>query len=146
MLLAEGSAPDYVTWARDLIDEQRSTPAYIGVYTNCLVDDSDPEGALDTMRRFVAGQVGNELSPATEVLSYADDLQTLIAKGGPDALYADMPETWVRDLAVTGSAADGRATIDLLAAAGADSVILVPTDNGKDWANWITNAALVLDR
>ena len=146
VLLAEGSAPGYISWARDLMNTQRTTPAHIGVYTNCLVDDADPVGVLDTMRRFVAGQVGNELSPATAVLDYAADLQVLIDKGGPDALYADMPDQWVRDLAVTGSAADGRATIDLLAEAGADSIILVPIDNGRDWANWITTAAGVLNR
>ena len=146
VLLAEGSAPGYVTWARDLMNGQRSTPAYVGVYTNCLVDDDDPAAAFDTMRRFVAGQVGNELSPATAVLDYANELQTLIDRGGPDALYADMPEAWVRDLAVTGSSDEGRATIDRLGESGADSVILVPIDEGRDWANWITTAAGVLNR
>lgn len=146
ILIPESCGPDYIRWAIDEMNTHRAEPGYVGVYVHCLIDEKDPDSAVDTMRRYVAGAVGNELSPTTSRLSYADELQQLIDKGGPDSLYESMPDQWVRDLAVSGSVERGRQSIRQFVDAGADSVIFVPIDHGADWDNWLTSSAQLLQR
>jgi hypothetical protein len=65
-----------------------------------------------------------------------DDLRQLIGQGGPQALYAHMPDEWVRDLGISGSREDAQVSIDHLATAGADSIILTPMPEW-DWFTWL---------
>lgn len=146
ILIPESCAPAYVSWAVGEMNTHRTEPGYAGVYAHCLIDEENPDAAFDTMRRYVAGAVGNELSPTTRGLPYADELQKLIDAGGPDSLYKSMPDQWVKDLAISGSVESGRESIDALVEAGADSVIFVPIDHGADWDNWIKSSARLIQR
>lgn len=136
VLLAESSGTDYIRWARDVMGEGRTEPGHIGVYVHAWIDDNDPHGAFNIMRRVVAGAVGNEIAVNTEHLSYVDELRKLIDKGGPDALHDEMPDEWVRDLGISGSTDDARATIGALVDAGANSIILTPMPEW-DWFAWL---------
>lgn len=143
VLLAESSGADYIRWARDLMNRGREEPGHVGVYVHAWIDDSDPAGALDVMRKVVAGAVGNEIAVNTEHLSYVDDLRKLIDQGGPDALYAHMPDEWVRDLGISGSRDDAQTSIANLVAAGANSIILTPMPDW-DWFTWLESVGTLV--
>ena len=142
-LLAESSGADYIRWSRNLLDESRDQPGTIGVYAHTWIDDADPAAARKVMREVVAGAVGNEIAVNTAHLGYVDELKKLIDAGGPPSLLASMPEEWVSDLGISGSVADGQASIDAYAAAGADYVILTPMPEW-DWMQWLEDSAVLL--
>lgn len=143
VLLAESSGADYIRWSRNLMDGSRDQPGTLGVYVHTWIDDNDPAGARSVMREVVAGAVGNEIAPNTAPLGYADELQKLIDAGGPPSLVKSMPDEWVTDLGISGSTEEGRASIEALAAAGADYVILTPMPEW-DWMQWLEDSASVL--
>ncbi|HWV24848.1 MAG TPA: LLM class flavin-dependent oxidoreductase [Thermomicrobiales bacterium] len=141
VLLAELSAPDYVRRTRAIMDVERKSPGYIGVYALGLVDNDDPAAALQTIRQSIAPQLsGGGASFPIDVLPFADDLKTLAGQGGADALRTSMPDDWIRQLSVVGDTGDCLHALDGYAAAGADSVILVPMPEW-DWSNWLESAS-----
>ncbi len=132
-ILAEGSAPTYIAWARERIEEGRAgssdVPAThrITVFAVCDVDASDPDGARASVRRALAPMLsGGSGSPQVRTLPYAGEIDALISSGGTDALAREMPDAWVDDLSVAGSPDDARRSIARLREAGVDSVVLVP--------------------
>lgn len=142
VLLVEHSSPEYVRWCRDLVDEHRSEPAFVGVYAVTLIDEHDPAGALGTMRGVVADALAGGLNSVTSHASWAEEAQALINEG-KQALLDAMPDAWVHDLTLAGSASDARATMDRLTEAGATSIILTPMP-GWDLLTWMESAAALL--
>jgi alkanesulfonate monooxygenase SsuD/methylene tetrahydromethanopterin reductase-like flavin-dependent oxidoreductase (luciferase family) len=137
-ILAEGAAPAYVTWAREQIARGasavgRTDPHRLTVYAWCSVG-ADGAAARAKLRPIVAdtlasAEVGVQLAP----LGIADDVRELAARG-EDVLCAEMPDTWLDQLAVCGTPDQGAATIERLYSAGADSVVLVPFIEGDPLA------------
>lgn len=149
-VLAEGSAPSYVTWARERIEEGRggadAAPEShrVTVYALCDVDASDPDRARGAIRHALAGFLGDGSAAAqTAPLPYAIELDALIVEGGAGALEARMPEAWIDDLAVAGSPEQCAASIERVRAAGADSVVLVPPPS-LDPDAWLDRVATEL--
>lgn len=143
VLLVENSNPDYIRWARGLLDKDRAEPGYVGVYANAQVDDENPEKAIQAIRRLVADVNGGGLTVISEHLPYADELKQLTEEGGAEALFNSMPDDWVHDMAIAGSSDQARTTINRLADAGANSVILVPAKEWN-WRQWLESAASVV--
>jgi 5,10-methylenetetrahydromethanopterin reductase len=130
-LFAENSAPAYVAWARERIDEGRRAAGRtdmhrLSVYANCVVSESNPESARTAIRRATADTLGGEAEVQASPLPYAAELAEMIRAGGADALFEGMPDAWLDDMAITGRPEDGAAAIARLADAGADAVVLVP--------------------
>jgi 5,10-methylenetetrahydromethanopterin reductase len=131
-ILAECAAPAYVAWARQRIAEGmgaagRTQPHLLTVYALCAVSETDPDGARATVRRATADMLGDGHSTAqTAPLPFATELDALIAQGGAEALFHQMPDAWLDDLAITGRPDEGAAAIERLRAAGTDAVVLVP--------------------
>ncbi|HWK81380.1 MAG TPA: LLM class flavin-dependent oxidoreductase [Thermomicrobiales bacterium] len=141
VLLAEGSGPDYVRWARGLMEQGRNDAGREGrgsvtVYAHCLVDDRNPGAARDQMRDIVARSVAGFVQPQVWQASFGPALAELAVQGGAEAVRAGMPDAWLDDLAITGTSDDARAAIRRLAEAGADSVVLVPPA-GVDADAWL---------
>lgn len=143
VLLAEMSGTDYIKWSRSVMDAGRDKPGTIGAYVLAWIDDNDPEGARDIMRKVVAGAIGNEMAVNTANLSYAADLEQLIDAGGPDHLYQSMPDAWVQDLGISGSVEQARASLNAMADAGADYIILTPMSEWN-WMQWVEASAAVI--
>lgn len=146
-VLAEASAPGYIRWARERIEEgRRSSPEgppehRVTVYAFCDVSADDPDRARSGIRRALAAFLGDGgASAQTDPLTYGNELAALIAEGGAKALEGGMPEAWVDDLAVSGSPAQCVAAIERLHAAGADSVVLVPSPE-IDPDSWLDRIA-----
>lgn len=144
VLLGTNSGVDYIKWSRDLMEEESDSPRTLGVFVHAWIDDKDPVAARDVIRRVVAGAIGNEIAPNTAVLSYVDELKSLIDAGGPESLYKSMPDEWVSDIGVGGSVAQARASIQNAADAGADFVALASMPEW-DWMQWLEASAAVLD-
>ena len=53
-------------------------------------------------------------------------MSAILERGGYDALVAEMPDSWIEDLTVSGTPEECAAKITSLYAAGADSVALFP--------------------
>lgn len=139
-ILAENSAPAYVTWAREHIARGvkaagRTDHHRVTVYANAVVSATDPDGAREVAREASASMLGGEASVQTSMLPYADDLAR-VAREGPKA-YRD---EWLDDLAIAGSPEQGVAAIQRLAAAGADAIVVVPPV-GTDYDAWLEDVA-----
>jgi 5,10-methylenetetrahydromethanopterin reductase len=82
-------------------------------------------------------------APHIRVLPFAEDFDRLRAASASRADFArDLPDDWVDQLAVVGTAASARRRIDELHAAGATSVVLIPA--GDDPVNALESLAAVL--
>ena len=132
-ILAEASAPAYVAWARQRIEEGRAASPdapsshRITVLAFCDVRAADAQAARSVVRRTLAAFLGDGSANAqTAPLPYADELAELIQTGGAEALETHMPDEWIDDLSIAGSPGQCVAAIERLVAAGANSVVLVP--------------------
>lgn len=131
VVLAEGSGPEYVRWASDLMaqgrtDAGRDGRGLVTVYTHCLVDDDRPETAREHMRGLVSKSVAEYMQPQFARASFGPALAEMAARGGVDGVRDGMPDAWLSDLAIVGTSAEARVAIARLAEAGADSIVLVP--------------------
>lgn len=143
VLLAENSGPEYIEWARSRIDGARQDAGIEGkgqvmVYTNCLVDDQNPAAAKAGMRNILADLNGSGVGPSIAPTSFANEMNALIKQGGAEALRQHMPDRWLHELAVTGTYKEAHGTVDRMAQAGADAVILVAPDD-VDWDTWLVD-------
>lgn len=143
VLLAENSAPDYVRHSREILDKQRDSPGYIGVYAQGYIDNQNPGAALTIMRDEIARMNGGGVAPATSMLPFAEELDAIAKSGGAEALVRSMPDDWIRQLGIAGNADDGRRAVDAMATAGADAVILVPNPEW-DWSTWVQSASTLI--
>ncbi len=130
-LLAEGSSPAYVRWAREQIARGQQSAGRTGqhrvtVYAWTSIDE-DAQAARDALRPLLAGMIGSGSADMyLRPLGILPRVAELMADGGLPLLEREMPDRWIEQLAVTGTAQDGAAAIRALAEAGADSVVIVP--------------------
>lgn len=129
-ILSEGAAPAYVAWAREQIAQGaasagRTEHHRLTVYAWCSID-ADGAVARARLRPVVAPTLASaDAATLLAPLGIADEVRALAARG-VSTLSADMPDTWLDQLAVCGTPEQGAAAIARLYAAGADSVVLVP--------------------
>jgi alkanesulfonate monooxygenase SsuD/methylene tetrahydromethanopterin reductase-like flavin-dependent oxidoreductase (luciferase family) len=137
-ILAEFSAPEYVSWARDQIaagarEAGRDFPHHLTVFAATCVD-SQPSSARRALRPWVASAIASgrrnaQIAPLG-ITSKAEDL---LADGGQSRLEAEMPDDWIDQLSIVGIPEDCLYAIRRLVDAGADTVVLVPLpDRGTD--------------
>ena len=122
------ASTEYLRWMRARVGEAAGPPAgHQPLTCFALLSVADDAGrALDALRPTMAFYLSVLAdSPLIEVYGIRDDLAALNA-GGPERIAAEMPDAWMRDLAVVGTPADCAAQIERLRAAGADSVALFP--------------------
>lgn len=131
VLLAEPATPDYVTWAGGLVraasaDAQRPAPS-IAVYAWLSVDD-DGERARAKLRPVLAANLGD---PEARIHLHGRPFGAELVRrleAAPDGLArAEAIELdWAGQLGVAGTPAECVQAVERLAAAGADSIILLP--------------------
>src|SRR5262249_60447895 len=88
---------------------------------------------------------GPAASPLSEAYGVREELAALLA-GGIDHLAAEMPDRWLRDLAVAGDPEECAAQIERLVEAGSDSVDLFPLPAARSQAIIETAATELLPR
>jgi alkanesulfonate monooxygenase SsuD/methylene tetrahydromethanopterin reductase-like flavin-dependent oxidoreductase (luciferase family) len=125
------ASAQYLTWMRAQVaggaDPGRSERHPLACFALFSVDE-DGDAALAALRPTMAFYLSVLAdSPLIDVYGIGDELRALNAAGGPDRIAAEMPDAWLRDLAVVGTPAECAAQIERLHAAGADSIALFPT-------------------
>jgi alkanesulfonate monooxygenase SsuD/methylene tetrahydromethanopterin reductase-like flavin-dependent oxidoreductase (luciferase family) len=141
---------EYVRWARGLIAAGRTASGRSGhhpfaCFAICCVD-VDGVRARETLRPIMAFYLSVLAdSPLIEIYGIREELAALLA-GGVDNLAAEMPDRWLRDLAVAGDPEECAAQIERLAEAGSDSVDLFPLPAERSGAIIETAAKQLLPR
>jgi 5,10-methylenetetrahydromethanopterin reductase len=138
---SEPASVPYVEWAIEQIAATR--PHRITLYTWCSMD-RDGAAARAVLRPVVAERLLAG-GPQVEQVGIAGEVRTLAAEGGVERLIDAMPDDWIDSLAVAGTPAECAAAIRALAAAGADSVVLVPPTAQVDAASLAGELLPLLD-
>lgn len=141
IILAGNATPEYVEWARDLmnqgrIDSGRDGNGQVVVFVNSLVSDASPESARAVMREHIATDHAQGFHPTMALTPFGAEMGRLVEQGGADALRAQMLDEWIDQMSVTGSIQDARAAITRIGNAGADAVVLSPPA-GVSWGDWL---------
>jgi alkanesulfonate monooxygenase SsuD/methylene tetrahydromethanopterin reductase-like flavin-dependent oxidoreductase (luciferase family) len=141
-ILAECASPEYVRWARQLIDSGRAEAGRTDEHRLTVYAHFDFDETLTGVRREIATRLadGRPLSPADDDLA-AEVAELLARAGGVEALAEALPEHYLDRFAVVGDADRCAASIDRLRAAGADAVVLVPPRDAQQAVAQITLAA-----
>jgi len=129
-VLSVAASTDYIRWARERIDEGRTTGGRtdghrITVFALYSVD-ADGEAARAAVRAPLAFYKSNGPNALTDVEGISDQLRDILDRGGYDRLVAEMPSSWVDRLTIAGTPQHCAARIRDFHEAGADSVALFP--------------------
>ena len=130
-LLSVTAGADYVTWARQQIDEGRDAagrtdPHRVTVFALFSVDEDGDRARAATRSQLAFYRSAGGANALTDVYGISDEIREMVARGGRDVLEREMPDQWVRDLTVAGTPEECAAQIQALCDAGADSVALFP--------------------
>lgn len=120
---------DYIRWARELLDagaaEGDGKHKRIATFALFCGDD-DPKAARDALRPSLAFYLtimqGTDLITAYGIEEELAELAT----GGVERVIAEMPDAWLEDLAIAGTAEQCVEKIQAFVDAGSDSVVLFP--------------------
>ncbi|PPG88533.1 LLM class flavin-dependent oxidoreductase [Rathayibacter rathayi] len=122
-VLAEPVTPEYLAVARHHLGDS----GRIVAYAVAAVDD-DPAAARDAVHPGLEWIGEPDWAPHIEPLPFADDFARLrAASADRTAFVRDLPDTWLDQLAVVGAPEGARRRIAQLHAAGASSVVLMPS-------------------
>ena len=131
-LLSVLASAQYVRWARAQIAKGRERSGAdashrVTTFALCAVDDDSARAkaaARSAVAFYLAAGGANAL---TDAYGISDELRAMLEVGGPDHVERTMPDQWVDDLAVAGTAEECAAKIRALLDAGSDRVALFPT-------------------
>lgn len=149
-LLSVLASVEYVRWARTQIDEGRSragrseAPHRITTFALCAVDDDGARAKAAAKKAVAFYLAAGGPNAITDAYGISDDLRALLTRGGPEHVEREMPDRWVDDLAVAGTADECQAKIRTLLDAGCDAVALFPTPASNARATVAALAAHVL--
>ena len=141
-VLAGCASPEYVRWARRLIDEGRREAGRTDDHRLTVYVHLDLDETRDSARREIATRLvdGGPLSQADAEL--ADELAALLAAApGVAALAAALPERFLERFAAAGTAEQCAAAVARLRDASADAVVLVPPRDAPSAVAQLTLAA-----
>lgn len=137
-ILAEFSSPEYVAWAWQQIaagqqQAGRSEPHRVTVFAFTSVDP-DGAAARQALRPYIASAIAVEkIDVYLTALGILDEAHALAQNRTVAQLAEALPDEWITKLAVAGTPAECARSIQRLAEAGTDSVVLVPLpDKGVD--------------
>lgn len=123
VVLAEPVTPEYLARAR----AQMVTPGRVVAYNVAAVDD-DASAARDAVRPGLEWIGEPDWAPHIDPLPFAEEFARLRQRSADRSEFVrELPEEWVDQLAVVGTPAGARARIAELHAAGATSVVLMPS-------------------
>lgn len=132
------AGPTYVRWARERIAEgaaragREEDPHRIVTYTLFSVDhdrETARAAVRDSIAFYLEAMPKNALS---QVVGVTDAVGEMLARGGADAVAAEMPDEWIDEMAVAGTPDECAAKLEALLDAGSDSIglWLFPAEEG----------------
>ncbi|MBU2665410.1 LLM class flavin-dependent oxidoreductase [Actinoplanes bogorensis] len=139
VLLAEPAAPPYVAGA---IGQMGHDGLEVITYDAAVVGD-DGRAARDLVRPGLAWTGEPDWAPHLAAMPFADEFaHHRSTSAGPEEFAATMPDEWVRELSLAGTAGEVRAQVAARHAAGATSVVMIPAE--PDRFDALTRLARVL--
>ncbi len=145
LLMSIMSTPEFVADSRRIVDAARpqgATRAELTTFAIFSLAD-DVVAARAAARPMVATYLALGPGPISDHAGISDELAAMLARGGRDLLFEEMPDAWVDRVAVCGDAATCRASIEALIEAGADEVALAAVP-GSDSISVIRSAGSAL--
>jgi 5,10-methylenetetrahydromethanopterin reductase len=130
-IMAELTTPELVRANLVLIANGQSDvgragePHQVTVFTH-WVQSTDAAAARASLKPMVAERIAGGGLRQVVAPGYAAEAERLLEIGGVDTLAREMPDSWIDNLAVTGSIADCLTAIDRFAEAGVHRIGLVP--------------------
>jgi alkanesulfonate monooxygenase SsuD/methylene tetrahydromethanopterin reductase-like flavin-dependent oxidoreductase (luciferase family) len=132
-ILAEPTTPEYLSYVKDRLG--RTAPGHQLVAYNIAAVDDSPTIARDLARRSLVWIGEPEWASHIDPLPFADEFRWRRERAASRQDFAaTLPDEWVDRLAIVGTAAQARARVDMLAAAGVDHVILIPAGDRPEAA------------
>ena len=133
-IMSVASSHEYVKYARQQIDAGRAAAGRtdhhrVTVFALYSVD-ADREVARAAVRGPLAFYKSNGPNTLTDVHGSSALLADMIARGGYETIRAEMPDSWIDDLTISGTPEECATKIRAYHEIGADSVALfpIPTD------------------
>jgi alkanesulfonate monooxygenase SsuD/methylene tetrahydromethanopterin reductase-like flavin-dependent oxidoreductase (luciferase family) len=133
LVLADGSPPSYVRWAR----QQARAP---GRFEIAVLVPTQIDRDRAAARHRIAPRIADLVASAPIGLRqepFFDELATLVADRGPEGVLA-APEEWWARLGAIGTPDDAAAHVAALHAAGADRVSLALDPDPETWSEQAT--------
>ncbi|MBE1487606.1 LLM class flavin-dependent oxidoreductase [Plantactinospora soyae] len=126
-ILAEGASPEYVRWARGMIDEGRRAAGRTDDHRLTVYAHLDFDDARASARREFAAQLSGGWALPPSDADLADEIANLLAgSSGAAALAEALPEHYLDRFTAAGSAEQCAASVTRLWEASADAVVFVP--------------------
>ena len=134
-IMSVASSHEYVKYARERIDEGRAAAGRtddhrLTVFALYSVDH-DRDAARAAVKSPLAFYKSNGPNTLTDVHGSSDVLADMINRGGYKTILAEMPDSWIDDLTVSGTPAECAAKIAAYHEVGADSVALFPMPSNR---------------
>ena len=132
-ILAEPSAPAYIRWARERIEEGRASagrtdPHRVTVFVKGRVGADRRHAREAVAQMLVSEDVAAQLVP----LRREEELAELRATGDPAAIAPLIPDDLLDHLTATGTAEQVLSSLRAIAEAGVDSIVFVPIGPDPD--------------
>lgn len=149
-IMSVAASHAYVHFARERIDEGRRladrTDGHRTTVFALYSVSEDHVAARAAVREPLAFYKSNGPNTLTDVHGSSELLADMIARGGYEAIVAEMPDSWIDDLTISGTPEECAAKIRAFHAAGADSVALfpMPTDRVDDLVRLTADEVLPL--
>lgn len=130
-ILSVAAGVDYIQWARERIaagqeKAGRADDHHLTVFAICAVGDDATAAKRQARHTLAFYKAAGGRNALTDVAGISDDLMDMVSRGGAETVEAEMPDTWVEDLTVSGTPDEVADKIRKLFDAGADSVALFP--------------------
>ena len=137
-ILAEFTAPAYVSWAREQIVSAAGEPGYEREHRLTVFALSCSDSPTATARQqlrpiltsaITSGGIDVQIAP----MGILPQVHDYLKSGGQERLEEAMPDGWIDQLTIAGSPEEWELAICRLVEAGVNSVVLVPLpDKGLD--------------
>lgn len=129
-ILSEFASPDYIAWARAQIQRGQVDAAVARTHRLTLFTFAcagPTAEARQRLRPLIAeGIASGDFDPKLAARGILAQAVAYREEGGAERVAAAMPDEWIDDLALAGTAADWRQAIAPLVAQGVESLVVMP--------------------
>lgn len=130
-ILAEFGAPNYVAWAREQIKKGQSTAGHdrnhrVTVFVQTCAAATTAAARQEMRPRIAAAIFAGKIDLQLAPLGIMPQVEQLRAGGEGEQFAEALPDGWIDQLSIAGTAEDWTQAVDCYVAAGADSIVLTP--------------------